>query len=104
MLDFLVKQDFVGAATLLDLDRKFCSRDDINTKLWLAYAYFHNGDYSYLHYFVNLIIENQKEFTTSWWKTQLTTRTFMLIKHAANLEIVITKKHEPNVKRLQNLI
>lgn len=45
MADFLGKQDFLGAATLLELERKFGAKDDLKTRLWLAYVYFHNGDY-----------------------------------------------------------
>lgn len=31
----------------MELERKFGAKDDIKTRLWLAYAYFHNGDYPY---------------------------------------------------------
>lgn len=42
--DFLEKCDYLGATTLLEFDRK--SREERpHLLMWLAYCYFHNGDY-----------------------------------------------------------
>lgn len=38
---FIKNRDFRGALTMLE----FQNNDNEDNKLWLAYAYFHNGDY-----------------------------------------------------------
>jgi len=42
--EFLAKSDYVGAITLLEFDRK-AKEDRPHLLMWLAYSYFHNGDY-----------------------------------------------------------
>jgi len=42
--EFLNNCDYVGATTLLEFERK--ARDERpNLLMWLAYVYFHNGEY-----------------------------------------------------------
>jgi len=42
--EFIKNRDFVGAITLLEHE-KFVNKENITNQLWLAYAYFHNGDF-----------------------------------------------------------
>lgn len=42
--DFLASCDYVGAITLLEFERK-AREDRPHLLMWLAYCYFHNGDY-----------------------------------------------------------
>lgn len=42
--EFIKQRDFVGAIILLDHE-KMLNKDNTNNQLWLAYCYFHNGDY-----------------------------------------------------------
>lgn len=44
MEDFLNNCDYVGATTLLDFERKL-REERPHLLMWLAYSYFHNGDY-----------------------------------------------------------
>ena len=42
--EFIKQRDFQGAITLLDFD-KIQNKDNFSSQMWLAYAYFHKGDY-----------------------------------------------------------
>lgn len=42
--EFIKQRDFVGAIILLDYERML-NKENTNNQLWLAYCYFHNGDY-----------------------------------------------------------
>jgi intraflagellar transport protein 56 len=42
--EFLEKSDYVGATTILEFERK-AREDRPHLLMWLAYCYFHNGDY-----------------------------------------------------------
>lgn len=42
--DFISDRDWIGAIALLEADRSVTDTN-IETYLWLAYCYFHNGDY-----------------------------------------------------------
>ena len=42
--EFIKNRDFVGAITLLEHE-KLLNKDNVNNQLWLAYAYYHNGDF-----------------------------------------------------------
>lgn len=42
--DLIKKRDFSGTITLLDFD-KIQNKDNYSSQMWLAYAYFHKGDY-----------------------------------------------------------
>jgi len=44
--DYLGKRDWVGAVAFLENEKSFSSIKPENNQ-WLAYAYFHNGDYKY---------------------------------------------------------
>ena len=44
MEDLLKSCDFVGAVTLLEFEQK-AREERPDRLLWLAYSYFHNGDY-----------------------------------------------------------
>ena len=44
--EFIKNRDFVGAITLLEHE-KILNKDNVTFQLWLAYCYFHNGDYEY---------------------------------------------------------
>ena len=57
--DLIVKRDWVGSITLLECERKYSGRDDNKTLLWLAYCYFHNGDYSKSIDIYDLIMKRQ---------------------------------------------
>ncbi len=42
--EFIKQRDFVGAIILLDHE-KMLNKDNTNNQLWLAYCYYHKGDY-----------------------------------------------------------
>lgn len=42
--EFIKQKDFIGAKILLEHD-KFVNKDNLIHQLWLAYCYYHNGDY-----------------------------------------------------------
>lgn len=42
--EFIKLRDFQGAITLLEHE-KMLNKDNVKIQLWLAYCYFHNGDY-----------------------------------------------------------
>ena len=53
--EFIKNRDFEGAITLLEHE-KLLNRENINNQLWLAYSYFHNGDFpSALEIYNNLM-------------------------------------------------
>ncbi len=45
--DFIKTRDWVGAIGYLENEKSFTDSKP-ETNLWLAYCYFHNGDYKYL--------------------------------------------------------
>ena len=47
--EFIKLRDFLGAITLLEHE-KMLNKDNIQNQLWLAYCYFHNGDYEYKYF------------------------------------------------------
>ena len=42
--EFIRQRDFEGAITLLEHE-KLLMKDNLTNQLWLAYAYYHNGDF-----------------------------------------------------------
>jgi len=44
MEDYIKNRDWVGAIGWLENEKSFLD-NKLESKLWLAYAYFHNGDY-----------------------------------------------------------
>lgn len=44
--DYINKRDWVGAVAFLENEKSFSNIKPENHQ-WLAYAYFHNGDYKY---------------------------------------------------------
>lgn len=42
--EFIRQRDFTGAITLLEHE-KMLNKDNVQNQLWLAYSYFHNGDF-----------------------------------------------------------
>jgi intraflagellar transport protein 56 len=42
--EFIKQRDFVGSIILLDYE-KMLNKENIHNQIWLAYCYFHNGDY-----------------------------------------------------------
>ena len=42
--DLIKKRDFINAITLLEQD-KILNKDNQQIQFWLAYCYYHNGDY-----------------------------------------------------------
>ena len=42
--DFVGARDYTGAVTLLEFERAN-KKNDIQTAMWIAYCYFHLGDY-----------------------------------------------------------
>ena len=53
--EFIKNRDFEGAITLIEHE-KLLNRENINNQLWLAYSYFHNGDFpSALEIYNNLM-------------------------------------------------
>lgn len=42
--EFVKQRDFVGAITLTEHE-KVSIRDNVQLQLWLAYCYYHNGEY-----------------------------------------------------------
>jgi intraflagellar transport protein 56 len=42
--DYITKRDWVGAVAFLENEKSFSHMKAENNQ-WLAYAYFHNGDY-----------------------------------------------------------
>lgn len=41
---FIKQRDFIGAITLLEFE-KILNKENLQHQLWLAYCYYHNGDY-----------------------------------------------------------
>ena len=53
--EFISNRDFEGAITLLEHE-KLLNKDNLNNQLWLAYSYYHNGDFpKALNIYKNLI-------------------------------------------------
>ena len=42
--DFIAARDYTGAVTFLEFERA-SNKTDVTTTLWIAYCYFHLGDY-----------------------------------------------------------
>lgn len=42
--EFIKQRDFVGAITILEHD-KLLNKENYQHQMWLAYCYYHNGDY-----------------------------------------------------------
>ena len=42
--EFIKQRDFEGAITLLEHE-KLLNKENLTNQLWLAYSYFHNGDF-----------------------------------------------------------
>lgn len=54
---FLKKGDFTAALTILECDKKYSHRQDMKTFLGIAYCAFHNGDYKYGIFVINVSVE-----------------------------------------------
>lgn len=64
--EYIKNRDWVGAIAWLENEKRYFFSsinsfldNKVESKLWLAYAYFHNGDYK-LHFFCYII---QKSYT-----------------------------------------